>query len=265
MSSTGAGYDYSAQTFSPEGRIYQVEYALKAVEGSGTAVGIQCTDGVVVALEKVLISPLLMPGANRRVFTIDDHLGLAVSGFGADGRKLALEARSAAKGIRENFGLPPTTKNLAERLGGLMHAYTCYGALRPFGASFILAGYDEDTKKTSLYMSGPDGVCLKYFGCAIGKGVQAAKTEIESKKLTERTCAESLKDVAKILHLNHDKDREQDFELEMGWICEASGWKFQRVPKALREAANEDAKAELEEPSDSDEDESDDSDDSDED
>jgi 20S proteasome subunit alpha 7 len=262
MSSTGAGYDYSPTVFSPEGRIYQVEYAMKAVEGSGTAVGVHCTDGVVVALEKVLISPLLIPGSNRRVFTIDEHLGLAVSGFGADGRKLANEARHAASEYRRNFASPSTVKSLAERLGGLMHAYTCYGALRPFGCAFILAGYDEDLKKPSLYMSGPDGVCLKYYGCAIGKGVQAAKTEIESKKLTERTCKDSLKDLAKILHLNHDADRDQDFELEMGWLCEQSGWKFQRVPKDLMDAANAEAKAEVET---SDEDDSDEDSDSDED
>lgn len=261
MSSTGAGYDYSPTTFSPEGRIYQVEYAQKAVEGSGTAVGVQCTDGVVVALEKVLVSPLLMPGSNRRIFTIDEHLGIAVSGFGADGRKLANEARHAARGYRSNFGSPSPTKSLATRMGGLMHAYTCYGALRPFGSSFILAGYDETTNKTALYMGSPDGICLKYFGCAIGKGVQAAKTEIESKKLTERTCQEALKDIAKILHLNHDTQREQDFELEMGWVCAASGFKFQRVPDALLKAANDEAKAEVQEDnSDSDEDDDDDDD-----
>lgn len=262
MSSTGAGYDYSPTVFSPEGRIYQVEYALKAVESSGTAVGVQCTDGVVVALEKVLVSPLLMPGSNRRVLTIDQHVGMAVSGFGADGRKLANEARYAAGQYRQNYGSPTPIKSLADRMGGLLHAYTCYGALRPFGAAFILAGYDEDTKKTSLWMAGPDGVCLKYYGCAIGKGVQAAKTEMESKKLTERTCADSLKDLAKILHLTHDSEREQDFELEMGWICEASGWKFQRVPDELLKAADQAAKAEVQEGG-SDEDDSDDDDDED--
>mmetsp|Transcript_39986 Transcript_39986/g.58800 ORF Transcript_39986/g.58800 Transcript_39986/m.58800 type:complete len:265 (-) Transcript_39986:66-860(-) len=264
MSSTGAGYDYSPTTFSPEGRIYQVEYAQKAVEGSGTAIGIQCTDGVVVALEKVLVSPLLMPGSNRRVFTVDHHLGMAVSGFGADGRKIANEARYAASRYRENYGSSAPVKMLSDQLGGLLHAYTCYGALRPFGCAFILAGYDEDTKKTSLWMSGPDGVCLKYYGCAIGKSVQAAKTEIESKKLTERTCKESLKDIAKILHLNHDADREQDFELEMGWICAESGWKFKRVPQELLKEADEKAKEEVDEDEeDSDEDSDDDDEDED--
>ena len=135
---------------------------MKAVEGNGTSIGVQCTDGVVVALEKVLVSPLLMPGSNRRVFTIDEHLGMAVSGFGADGRKIANEARYAARSYRANWGSPSPTKALAERLGGLLHAYTCYGALRPFGSAFILAGYDEDEEKASLWMAGPDGVCLKY-------------------------------------------------------------------------------------------------------
>ena len=70
MSSTGAGYDLSPTTFSPDGRIFQVEYATKAVENSGTAIGVRCTDGVVLGVEKLLASKLLVPGSNRRLHTV---------------------------------------------------------------------------------------------------------------------------------------------------------------------------------------------------
>lgn len=265
MSSNGSGYDYSPTTFSPVGRIYQVEYANAAVKNSGTALGIKCKDGVVLALEKLLTSKMLVPGSNRRIFTIDRHLGVAVTGIAADGRKLAAEAKAHARTYKQNFGSPIPPKVLANQIGSLLHAYTCYGALRPFGSSILIAGVDPITKQHELYMSDPSGQTLRYFGCAIGKGVTASKTEIEKGKMTERTCAECLQDLARILHLTHDENKDKPFELEMGWICEASGWQFAKVPQDLRDAANAAAKAELDESSDDDsDDDSDDSDDDDE-
>ena len=100
--------------------------------------------------------------------------------------------------------------------------------------------------EAELYMTGPDGITLRYFGSAIGKNVQSAKTEIEKRKMTERTCRDNLKDMAKILHLTHDENKDKDFELEMGWICEESGWQFQRVPLDLRDQANREAREEIE-------------------
>ena len=75
MASTGAGYDLSPTTFSPDGRIFQVEYATKAVENSGTVVGIRCADGVVLGVEKVMLSKMLLPSSNRRVAAVAPHAG----------------------------------------------------------------------------------------------------------------------------------------------------------------------------------------------
>ena len=86
MASTGAGYDLSPTTFSPDGRIFQVEYATKAVENSGTVVGIRCADGVVLGVEKVMLSKMLLPSSNRRVATVSAHAGVAQAGLAADGR-----------------------------------------------------------------------------------------------------------------------------------------------------------------------------------
>ena len=76
MASTGAGYDLGATTFSPDGRIFQVEYATKAVENSGTVIGIRCSDGVVLGVEKVIFSKMLLPSSNRRVATVAPHVGV---------------------------------------------------------------------------------------------------------------------------------------------------------------------------------------------
>jgi 20S proteasome subunit alpha 7 len=76
QTSIGTGYDLANSIFSPDGRNFQVEYAVKAVESGGTSIGIRCKDGVVLAVEKVITSKLLKPGANKRIATIDKHLGV---------------------------------------------------------------------------------------------------------------------------------------------------------------------------------------------
>lgn len=261
MSSTGAGYDYSPTTFSPEGRIYQVEYAAKAVENSPTAIGIKCKDGVVLALEKILQSEFLLETSNRRILTADTHAGMAMAGLVADGRKIANEARSACRTYRQNYGesIPPEV--LGRQLGGLVHAYTCYSYYRPFGTSMLIAGYDEATKDYQLYNVDTFGVCLKYFGCAIGKGQQSAKTDIERAGFDKMTCRDALKQIAKILYTAHEEKQDKPFVLEMGWVCDESKKKFVRVPADLREAADKWAKEQVvEEEDDDDDDDSDDDD-----
>jgi len=94
MSATGAGYDQSVSTFSPNGRVFQVEYAAKAVEKTGTVIGIRCVDGVVLGVEKSVTTPLLTPNSNRRILSVDYHIGLAAAGLPADARALANKART---------------------------------------------------------------------------------------------------------------------------------------------------------------------------
>lgn len=79
-----------------------------------------------------------------------------------------------------------------------MHLYTCYWSVRPFGCSIIIGGYDYHNKEYELYSSDPSGVCLKYYGVAIGKGQSAAKTEIGKYNLTDKTCIEAVNYVAKM-------------------------------------------------------------------
>lgn len=104
MSSIGTGYDLSASTFSPDGRVFQVEYAMKAVENSSTAIGIRCKDGVVFGVEKLVLSKLYEEGSNKRLFNVDRHVGMAVAGLLADARSLADIAREEASNFRSNFG-----------------------------------------------------------------------------------------------------------------------------------------------------------------
>ncbi|EFB24923.1 hypothetical protein PANDA_000829, partial [Ailuropoda melanoleuca] len=171
-------YDLSASTFSPDGRVFQVEYAMKAVENSSTAIGIRCKDGVVFGVEKLVLSKLYEEGSNKRLFNVDRHVGMVVAGLLADARSLADIAREEASNFRSNFGYNIPLKHLADRVAMYVHAYTLYSAVRPFGCSFMLGSYSVNDG-AQLYMIDPSGVSYGYWGCAIGKARQAAKTEIE--------------------------------------------------------------------------------------
>jgi len=248
MSSTGAGYDYSCGTYSPDGRIFQVEYAQKAVENSGTAIGIQCSDGIVLAVEKPMLSKMLVAGSNRRIFGIDSHAGIAVTGFTADGRQLVHRAREEAQSYRETYGHRIVPSVLANRISLFVHFYTTHGSLRPFGSTALVAAYDEEEKKASLYMIEPSGLSFKYFGCAAGKGAQAAKTELEKvmNRASENgiTCREAVKQVAAIMHTIRDTSKDKPFELEIGWLCEETQWKHALVPSELVDEADRLARVE---------------------
>ncbi|KAL0282023.1 UNVERIFIED_CONTAM: Proteasome subunit alpha type-3 [Sesamum angustifolium] len=257
MSSIGTGYDLSVTTFSPDGRVFQIEYAAKAVDNSGTVVAIKCKDGVVMGVEKLIASKMMLPGSNRRIHAVHRHSGMAVAGLAADGRQIVARAKSEATNYESVYGEPIPVKELAARVASYVHLCTLYWWLRPFGCGVILGGYDRDGPQ--LYMIEPSGISYRYFGAAIGKGRQAAKTEIEKLKLSEMTCRQGVIEVAKIgysLILDlfckqylwvHDEAKDKAFELEMSWVCDESNRQHQKVPDSLLEEAKEAAKAALEE------------------
>mmetsp|Transcript_3856 Transcript_3856/g.8114 ORF Transcript_3856/g.8114 Transcript_3856/m.8114 type:complete len:280 (+) Transcript_3856:168-1007(+) len=265
MASSGSGYDLSSSTFSPDGRIFQIEYAAKAVENAGTALGLRCRDGVVLAVEKPLQNKMLVAKTTgRRIHTVDEHAGVAMTGFVSDGRQIVNRAREEASSYNETYGtkIPPTT--LAARLSAYVHYFTLHGALRPFGASTLVAAYDPATKKHSLHMVEPSGVSYEYFGAAAGRGRQPARTEMEKLAINPKTAggvgstttegmeslitvADGVKQLAKIIHSLHDEAKDKPFELEMSWLSEGTGWKHAGVPRNVIKEAVEWAKKEIEE------------------
>jgi 20S proteasome subunit alpha 7 len=106
MSSIGTGYDLSASTYSPDGRIFQIEYALKAVENSGTCIGIRAKDGVVLACEKLLASKLLKKNKNRRIRSVAEHVAIVSAGLAADATHLAERAAEEASQYQDTYNDP---------------------------------------------------------------------------------------------------------------------------------------------------------------
>lgn len=123
-----------------------------------TTIGIKCTDGIIMGVEKTLLSKMLVKGTHRRIYAIDRHVGLSMAGLVADGRQLVNRAREEALSYKKNYGsaIPPDV--LADRMGQYVHYYTLYGSIRPFGTAVMIAGYDADEKKASLHMVEPSGV-----------------------------------------------------------------------------------------------------------
>ncbi|KZW04286.1 20S proteasome subunit [Exidia glandulosa HHB12029] len=245
MTSIGTGYDLSASTYSPDGRIFQVEYANKAVENSGTAIGLRVKDGIVLAVEKLVHSKLLVPEANRRIQTIDRHVGMATSGLAADARHLASRARDEAQSYRDTYQFPPPLKAIADRLGLYVQAYTLYSSVRPFGISSILGAVDKDGP--IMFVVEPSGVFYGYHGAAVGKGSQLAKTELEKLKLAELSTRQAVFEAARIIYLVHDDAKDKDFELEITWIGDETNGQHQIVPKDLLAEAEQKAKDAMEE------------------
>ncbi|KAK2707226.1 proteasome subunit alpha type-3-like [Artemia franciscana] len=252
MSSIGTGYDLSASQFSPDGRVFQVEYAQKAVENSGTAVALRGKDGVVFAVEKLIHSKLIEKGANRRIVNVNPYVGMAVAGLLADSRQIVETARIEASNYKSQYGVNIPLKYLTDRVASYMHVHTLYSWVRPFGCSVAFASYEHD--KPELFIADCSGVSYGYWGCAMGKAKQAAKTEMEKLKIQELTCRELVKQAAKIIYVVHDEVKDKQFELELSWVGKETGGKHEMVPKDLFDEAETYAKQSLEESESSDSD-----------
>jgi len=244
MSATGAGYDQSVSTFSPTGRVFQVEYAYKAVEKSGTVIGIRCVDGVVIGAEKQVLNKMLVPGSNRRIAAVDYHIALAQCGLAADARQLINKGRSESIDYSSFYGHSITGKILAERLGGHIHNHTLYWYLRPFGCAVLLGAYDDESLGgASLYSLEPSGVVNKYFACSLGKGKQGASSELEKLNFSTITVREAVDEICRIIYKLHDTIKDKELEIELSWICDSSKRRVETVPESLREEAVNKAKA----------------------
>ncbi|KAJ9300221.1 hypothetical protein DTO271G3_2338 [Paecilomyces variotii] len=276
MTSIGTGYDLSNSVFSPDGRNFQVEYAVKAVENAGTSIGIKCKDGVVLAVEKIITSKLLKPGANKRIATVDRNIGIVSSGLIPDGRHFVSRARDEASSWRRTYKGPIPTSALADRLGGYVQAYTLYSSVRPFGVTAIVGGWDSEEELSvdgqvgtgpqsgsggkvegakaggpGLYMIEPSGLYWGYYGAATGKGRQAAKAELEKLDLQSGNLSllDGVKEAARIIYIAHEDSKDKEFELEMTWISSTDGptkGRHEEVPKDILEEAEKAAKKALE-------------------
>ena len=158
---TRSEYDRGVNTFSPEGRLFQVEYAIEAIKLGSTAVGLQTSEGCILAVEKRLSSPLLDPQSVEKIAEIDGHVGAAMSGLVADARTLVDHARVEAQNHRFTYDEPVGVEALTQAVCDLALSFgegsdgdSKKRMSRPFGVALLLAGYDE-MDGSQLFFSDP--------------------------------------------------------------------------------------------------------------
>lgn len=172
-------YSFSLTTFSPSGKLVQIEYALNAVASGTTSLGIKATNGVVIATEKKLRSALVDEATVQRISTLTPNIGVAYSGMGPDSRVLVRKARKQAQAYYQLYKEQIPVAQLFREVATVMQEFTQSGGVRPFGVSLLLAGYDENGPQ--LYQIDPSGSYFAWKASAIGKNMTNAKTFLEKR------------------------------------------------------------------------------------
>ncbi len=179
MFPTQTGYDRAITVFSPEGKLYQVDYAEKAVNRAPPAIGIKVKDGIVLLAEKK-VTRLMEPDSIEKIFVIDEHIGAVMCGLYGDARVLISRAREEAQANRLSFGESISTLLLTKRLCDYIQLFTQNAGVRPFGVILIIGGVDEDSS-LNLYITHPSGAFYGYKAVAVGERSDSIKEFLEEK------------------------------------------------------------------------------------
>ncbi|OAD58116.1 Proteasome subunit alpha type-5 [Eufriesea mexicana] len=199
---TRSEYDHGVNTFSPEGRLFQVEYAIEAIKLGSTAIGIATSEGVVLVVEKRITSGLMEPTAVEKIVEIDKHIACAASGLIADSRTMIDRARVECQNhwfiYNEKMSVESTAQavaNLAIKFGD-SDDDDC-DMSRPFGVAMLIAGID--VKGPQLYHMDPSGTCVQFDAKAIGSGSEGAQQNLQEVYHKSMTLKEAIKAALVIL------------------------------------------------------------------
>ncbi len=198
-------YDRGITTFSPDGRLFQVEYAKEAVKKGATALGLVYDDGVVLAATRT--NSKLKVRNPEKVFKVDDHVGLVTSGLVADGRKLVDESRDEAQRYLATYDENIPASVLSKFVADRCQHFTQYGGVRPYGISTITGGIKDGQPK--VYQTDPSGTLNQWNAVAIGKGGN------DTTEYLEENWEEGLSEEEAIeMALTALKEGEEDIETE---------------------------------------------------
>ncbi|MEM4295351.1 MAG: archaeal proteasome endopeptidase complex subunit alpha [Candidatus Anstonellales archaeon] len=169
-------YDRAITLFSPDGRLFQVEYAKEAVKKGATSIGLIGRDSVVLAAVKNVYSNLVMPDTIRKTFEIDNHIYAVAAGLIADARRLVDNGRYYAERHRLIYSEKPSVTSVARYMADVVQAYTQYGGGRPFGVSLLVGGIDN---KPYLFEVEPSGALIGYYATSIGENKKEVDAYLE--------------------------------------------------------------------------------------
>jgi proteasome alpha subunit len=192
------GYDRAITVFSPDGRLYQVEYAREAVKRGTTAVGIKCNDGLVLIVDKRVSSRLLEASSIEKIFKIDEHIGVASSGLVGDARALVDRARVESQINRVTYDEKIDVETLAKKLCDHRQTYPQFGGARPYGTALLIAGISDGELR--LFETDPSGTLLEYKATGIGIGRNAVMKVFEEEYNPEAPMKDCIMLGIKALH-----------------------------------------------------------------
>ncbi|EMR74911.1 proteasome endopeptidase complex, archaeal, alpha subunit [Thermoplasmatales archaeon SCGC AB-540-F20] len=198
MQPANMAYDRAITVFSPDGRLFQVEYAREAVKRGTTTVGLKFKDGVVLIIDKRITSRLIEPSSIEKIFVIDDHIGCATSGLVADARSLIDRARLDAQINEITYAEKIQIKTLVKRICDFKQTYTQYGGVRPFGTALLIAGVDETGPR--LFSTDPSGALMEYKASSEGSGRSGAMAYFEENYKENISSEEAVDMGIKALH-----------------------------------------------------------------
>jgi len=167
MLPAAAGYDRAITVFSPDGRLYQVEYAIETVRRGTLAIGIKNKDGIILGVEE---KPRKLQNSEitQKIFQVDDHIGVAAAGYIPDARSQVDNARFFSQSNRMIYDEPIEVESVAKHLADQCQQFTQYAGVRPFGVALIIAGIDKSG--STIYLTDPSGTYISYDAVAIGAG-----------------------------------------------------------------------------------------------
>lgn len=172
-------YDRAITIFSPEGRLYQVEYALELVKRGAPIVGVVSTEGTILAANETPESRLEDPEYFRKIFQLDDHIGVAIAGLSSDARVLISQARIICQSNRLLYDELVDVETLSRKIGDLAQIYTQHAGVRPFGVSMIIGGVDSSGPR--VLTTDPSGTYRGYLAVAVGRKSDEANRFLEEK------------------------------------------------------------------------------------
>jgi proteasome alpha subunit len=190
-------YDRAITVFSPDGRLFQVEYALETVNRGATILGLVCPEGIVLGAEEKIESKLQDSSFTWKIFEVDTHIGAAVVGLGSDARILIDQARVFCQSNRLMYDEPIDIEMISKRIGDIKQLYTQHAGVRPFGVSIILGGVDKTGSR--LFSTDPSGTYRAYKAVAVGVGREAVEAVLKAEYREDLKLDEAMRLAAKCL------------------------------------------------------------------
>lgn len=225
-------YSFSLTTFSPSGKLVQIEYALAAVSAGAPSIGIKCSKGVVIATEKNYKSILYDEHSIMKIKPITSHIGMIYSGMGPDYRVLVNKARKLADDYERIHDEVIPTPQLVQKIAYVMQEYTQSGGVRPFGVSLLIAGYDNNDKQPYLFQCDPSGAYFAWKATAMGKNSVNGKSFLERRYSVDLELEDAVHTAILTLKEGFEGQMTGD-NIEIG-ICNEKGFK-RLTPEEIRD------------------------------